>query len=230
MVDRSTPSTPGYRPPLAVGQVYPALGYSDDGAPMFTYDDRERVLAGPQQTPPPPPPEVAPPAPPEPPNRWNLAIGVASVVVLVLLVAVGFKMLGSHDDAPVSRADPPASQATDDPYLQDLPTLPESSVPRDPEIGQQPGRTGNATVVYDVESGPATILYFEGDRIRIDKNTAGAWTKTVRGSQTKLLRVSVILTTDDPATCSIKVDGKTVVSESSGSAGTSGLLTCQFRG
>ncbi|MBM7368299.1 hypothetical protein [Gordonia hydrophobica] len=230
MVDRSTPSTPDYRPPLAVGQVYPALGYSADGAPMFTYDDRERVLAGPQPAPPPPPPVAPPTAPPEPPNRWNLAIGLASVVVLVLLVAVGVKTFGGHDDAPVSRADPPATQSTDDPYLEGLPSQPESSVPRDPEVGQRPGQTGSATVVYRVESGPATLLYFEGDRIRMDKNTSGTWTKTVRGSQTTLLRVSVILSTDDPASCSITVDGKTVVSESSETAATSGLLTCQFRG
>lgn len=230
-MDRSTPSAPEYRPPLAVGQVYPPLGYSDGGAPMFTYDDRERVLAGPQpaeQAPPPPPPA---PAPLEPGNRWNLAIGIAATVVLVLVVAVVGKMIGSNnDDAPVQRADPPLSQSTDDPYLERLPQQSESSVPRDPEASDAPGRSGDATVVYEVTSGPATLLYVEGDRVQIAQTPSGTWKKTVRGSQRTLLRVSVLMATEEPASCSISVDGKAVAKQSTGAASRSGMLTCQFRG
>ncbi|ALG83438.1 hypothetical protein [Gordonia phthalatica] len=230
-MDRSTQQVPGYRPPLAVGQVYPPLGYSDAGAPLFTYDDRERVLAGPPPVVEPPPPPAPPPPAPEPDGRWNLAIGLAATVVLVLIVAVGFKWLGGGtDDAPTNRADPPATQSTDDPYLKELPKQPQSSVPRDPEADDQPGRSGTATVVYEVESGPATILYFAGDRVQIARNESGTWKQTIRGSQSKLLRVSVILSSDEPATCTITVDGKTVVTQSTGASSTTGMLTCQFRG
>lgn len=229
MVNRSTQQVPGYRPPLAVGQVYPPLGYSDAGAPIFTYDDRERILAGPAPAVASPPPPAAPP-PPEPDNRWNLAIGLAATVVLVLIVAVGFRWLGGTDEAPTTRADPPATQSTDDPYLEGLPNRPPPSVPRDPEAGDEPGRSGTATVVYTVESGPATILYVAGDRPQIASNASGTWKQTVRGSQRRLLRVSVVPSTDEPATCSIAVDGKTVVTQSLDAESTTGMLTCQFRG
>jgi len=42
-----------------------------------------------------------------------------------------------------------------------------------------------------------------------------------------LLRVTVILAGDEPASCSITVDGKVVAEESTGPAPT-GMLTCQF--
>ena len=229
MVDRAGQQAAGYRPPLAVGQVYPPLGYSDDGAPMFTYDDRERVLAGPQPpvAPPPPPP---PPPEPEPDSRWNLAIGLAATVVLVLVAAVAVKWFGGSDEGPVSRADPPASQSTDDPYLENLPKQPQSSVPRDPEADEAPGRSGAATVVYEVESGPATILYSADETVQVARNASGTWTETIRGSQSQLLRVSVILSSDEPATCSITVDGKQVVTRSTGESAPTGILTCQYRG
>lgn len=228
MVNRSTQQSPDYRPPLAAGQSYPPLGYSDTGAPMFTYDDRERALAGPQPVMAAPPESPAPVvAPPPPENRRNLAIGLAAVVVLVLTVALGFVFLGDSDETPVDRANPPASQPTDDPYLQQLPEQPESSVPRDPEAGDPAPGTGPATVVYEVESGPATILFVQGTRVRLEQNSKGTWKRTIRGSQRQLLRVTVILAGDEPASCSITVDGKVVAEESTGPTPT-GMLTCQF--
>ena len=98
-------------PPLAAGQSYPPLGYSDTGAPMFTYEDRERALAGPQlvtAAPPEPPAPVVAPPPPE--NRRNLAIGLAAVVVLVIYwvsLQIGRSVRGLEDDAQLLGAGKP---------------------------------------------------------------------------------------------------------------------------
>lgn len=229
-MDRSSQPSPGYRPPLAPGQSYPPLGYSDRGAPLFTYDDRERELAGPAPVVAPEPPMVEP-APPEPsPNPpRHLALGLAAVVIGVLCLALGFKVLGTSGDEPSTRADPPAVQPTDDPYLQGLPEEPQPTVPRDPGAGP-PVRSGGATVVYEVESGPATILYVDDTSVKIGRTAGGAWKQTVQGSQNALLRVSVILSSAEPASCLITVDGKVVDQKSSADSHTSGMLTCRYEG
>lgn len=145
----------------------------------------------------------------------------------MLTVALAFSFLGDSDEAPVDRANPPASQPTDDPYLQQLPDQPESSVPRDPEAGDPAPGTGPATVVYEVTSGPATIMFVQGTRVRLEQNAKGTWKRTIRGSQNQLLRVTAFLADDDPASCSITVDGKVVSEESTGPAST-GMVTCRF--
>ncbi|EGD53361.1 hypothetical protein [Gordonia neofelifaecis] len=232
-MDRSSEQSPGYRPPLAAGQSYPPLGYSDRGAPMFTYDDRARELAGPQPVvvhePEPAPPIHQPPPPPD--RRRKLAIGVAVIAVGVLCLALAFRLFPSGNDDLATRADPPATQSTNDPYLQGLPDAPESSIPRDPNSPQQPPvRSEGATVDYEVESGRATILYVEDTSVQIDRSTGGTWRHTVRGSQNALLRVSVILADTQPASCSITVDGKVVARQSTQDSQSSGMLTCRYEG
>ncbi|AUH67250.1 MULTISPECIES: hypothetical protein [Gordonia] len=230
-MDRSSQPAPGYRPPLAPGQSYPPLGYSEHGAPLFTYDDRERALAGPQPAAAPPDPTPPAPAPQPPPDRRRgLAVGVAVVAVGVLCLALAFRMFPTGDDGPVRRADPPAAQSTDDPYLQGLPDQPEQSVPRDPDSAQPPVHSGAATVEYQVDSGRATILYVDDTSVKIERNAGGTWRHTVRGSQNALLRVSVILSDTDPASCSITVDGKVVDRQTTQDAQSSGMLTCRYEG
>ncbi|MGB3301427.1 hypothetical protein [Gordonia sp. (in: high G+C Gram-positive bacteria)] len=225
-------SAPDYRRPVAPGQSYPPLGYSDRGAPLFTYDDRERALAGPQPVVVAPEPEPQPPmVEPQPPDRRrNLAIGVGVIAVAILCLALAFQTFGrGNANDSVTRADPPATQSTDDPYLQGIPDGPESTVPRDPSAAPSTV-PGDASVVYEVESGRATVLYVDGADVKIASSRGGVWKQSVGRGTNALFRITVVPSDAEPVKCTITIDGKVVDQQSSANQQTSGMVTCRFEG
>ncbi|GEE00304.1 hypothetical protein nbrc107696_07500 [Gordonia spumicola] len=216
---------PGYRPPMAAGQQYPPLGYASDGAAQFGYrpaagaEFPQEQQAAPVAAPPPPPPSNSP---------QRTAMGVIAVVVLVLAVVGGLKLMSgddTNDDLP-TRADPPASQNIDDPYLPKsitpTETVPGESTRSAPSSGLQ------AQLV--VEGSPGTmILYTDNGRARIERMTSDRWEKTV-GASTGVISVNVVPTDHSGASCTISVDGRTVAHDEAAEGDTSGVAICRVTG
>ncbi|MCF8608773.1 hypothetical protein L5G28_01160 [Gordonia sp. HY285] len=217
---------PGYRPPMAVGQQYPALGYGPDGAPRYTYqpDPDPAAQAQPQgveaET-----PQYAPP-PPEPGGpRQRAVLGAAAIIVLVLLVAGAFKLVsGGDSDVATLRDDAPVSQNTTDPYL------PESIDPTDEVPGetQRPApNTLDADLAVDAAPGSA-VVYIDDDGVQLVHMTTARWRQTVRATS-GLLQIRVVVAPGAPASCTITVDGQVVAHEEA-PADASGVLACRAVG
>ncbi|WOC12026.1 hypothetical protein [Gordonia sp. MP11Mi] len=218
---------PGYRPPLAVGQQYPALGYGPNGAPRYTYqpDPDPAAQAQPQGV-----DEATPqyaPSPPEPGDpRQRAVLGAAAIVVLVLLVVGAFKLMSGGDDSDVAtmRDDAPVSQNTTDPYL------PKSIEPTDEVPGetQRPAPNGlDADLAVDAAPGSA-IVYIDDGGVQLIHMTAARWRQTVHAT-TGLLQIRVVVAPGAPASCTITVEGQVVAHEEV-PADTSGVLACRAVG
>ncbi|MCF8571890.1 hypothetical protein L5G32_16600 [Gordonia sp. HY002] len=218
---------PGYRPPLAVGQQYPALGYGPDGAPRYTYRPDPDPDAQPQSVQPEQLQYAAPTPPPGPgDSRKRTALGVAMVVLLVLVVAGGLKLMSGGDgtDTATVRDDTPVSQNTTDPYL------PKSIEPTDEVPGEtkQPAPAGlEADLAVDAAPGSA-VLYIDSSGVQLVHMQGPQWRQTIRAS-TGLLQIRVVVAPGAPASCTITVDGQVVAHEET-AEGTSGVLACRAVG
>lgn len=218
---------PGYRPPLAVGQQYPALGYGPDGAPRYTYRPEPDPAAQTQPAEPEQYQYAAAPPPPGPGgSRQRTALGVTMVVVLVLLVAGGLKLMsgGNDSDTATVRDDTPVSQNTTDPYL------PKSIEPTDEVPGEtkQPAPAGlEADLAVEAAPGSA-VLYIDDNGVQLVHMQARQWRQTVRAS-TGLLQIRVVVAPGAPASCTITVEGQ-VVAHDEAPEGSAGVLACRAAG
>lgn len=213
---------PGYRPPLAVGQQYPALGYGPDGAPRFTYQPDPDPTA---QTRPVEPevPQHTPPPPPDPrESRQRMLLGAVGVLVVVLFAVGVFKLMSQGDDPgpEALRDNAPVSQNTTDPYL------PKSIEPTD----EVPGETTppaqamvDAELAVDAEPGSA-VAYIDSGQVEFVQMTTAHWKQTVRAT-TRQLQIRVVVAPGSPASCRITVDGQ-VVADEEASGDEAGVLVC----
>ncbi|MFC0313436.1 hypothetical protein ACFQNE_13480 [Gordonia phosphorivorans] len=229
---------PPYRPPVARGQTYPALGFADDGTPQYQYQPPTPAAAL-SVTPPTQPPAGPPTSPPEPPRDplRRMLGGLAAVLILVLLVAAALTFFSGGDDADTrfaERSAPPATQPLDDPYLDDLenprssadpnaPQSPRSSAPRP----SAPGTRGTPLpTVYEVTTESLTTVVFLGQgRMRVAEAPGGRWTEeTVTYGDARL---TLLVPEGEAASCRITVDGVEVASQEVEPSTTVRLLTCE---
>ena len=225
MTQPTSRSAPQYRAPVAAGQTYPALGFGDDGTPRYTYDPPSQEHLIPVDLP--PETEQAPP-PPEPPRRdpvWRTMAGVASVLLLVLVVAGGlmlFNRSGESTNEWADRRPPPVSQPLDDPYLDEVPDIDDQPkrTPTPDRRRQSPVDPGDRPtdsvpaegeeVTYTVDStGPVIVTYMGADGIDIVTTQAGTWTETFTGTARRL-QLTVVADPGVQAGCRIEVGGKIV--------------------
>ncbi|WP_298440740.1 hypothetical protein [Gordonia sp. (in: high G+C Gram-positive bacteria)] len=224
-------SAPPYREPIARGQTYPPLGFADDGTPRYGYTPPTVAAQVPVE---PAPVQPGPPPPPKRDPAWRTVAGVASVLVLILVVAGALKLAssGGRDDLSV-RSDPPQSQTLDDPYLDGNQNPDQSGVPSFP-MPPVPGGTTPAQpsgpplpTLYEVTTqAQSTVLYRDGDITKVTTKPGGPW--SVQAVTTGLARITVLVGDGEAASCRITVDGK-LVSSQQVSGGGSGmrLLVCQ---
>ncbi|MDR2280312.1 MAG: hypothetical protein LBE07_05600 [Gordonia sp. (in: high G+C Gram-positive bacteria)] len=219
---------PGYRPPMAAGQQYPPLGYAPDGGARYAYtpepgaefpQEQPEIVVEPGQV----PPSNTPPS--NSPQR--LAWGVVSVVALVLVVAGGLKfMSGGGSDDPPPRAEPPASQNIDDPYL------PKSITPTETVPGESrtPSPRNSLEAVLSVDAAPgSTVIYFNNGRVQLDFMDSSHWEQKVVTTP-GLLRINVVARAGAAASCTITVDGAPVAHEEIPEGDPSGAVVCRAAG
>lgn len=226
---------PPYRPPVARGQTYPPLGFAGDGTPRYGYTAPTPAAQLPVE---PSPPPAAPPPPPRRDPVWRTVAGIASVLVLVLVVAGALKLMssGNDDDVP-RRADPPLSQPLDDPYLggnEDpnpsttprVPSSPSGVVPPGTRTTPRPSGPPLPTLYEGVTEGQATVLYRDGTGTRVLSTPGGPW--SVQATTTGVARVTVLVPDGTSASCRITIDGELVSdNQINAGGGTLRLLVCQ---
>ncbi|MEJ9078475.1 MULTISPECIES: hypothetical protein [Gordonia] len=219
---------PGYRPPMAAGQQYPPLGYAPDGGARYGYipepgaefprEQSETVVEA---------AHIGPSSAPPSNSPQRLAWGVVSVVVLVLVVVGGLKLMsGGGSDDPPTRADPPASQNTDDPYL------PKSITPTETVPGESrtPAPRNSLEAILSVEAAPgSTVIYFNNGRVQVDFMDSSRWEQKVIATP-GLLRINVVARAGAAASCTITVDGAPVAHEELPEGDPSGVVVCRAAG
>ncbi len=222
---------PGYRPPMAAGQQYPALGYAPDGTARLGYQPGPRGEFPSEQAaqaggpPPEAPVDTPPPISPPPNSPLRVTLGILAVVALVLGVVGVLKLMGGDngDDIP-TRAAPPATQNTDDPYL------PKSITPTETVPGESrrpvPGTGVQAQVT--VEGAPGTmIVYSDAGRVRVGRLSSDRWEQTVSTSGGGLISVNAVAAAGSGASCTITVDGTVLAHEEVSAGDSSGVVVCR---
>lgn len=222
----------GYRAPVAAGQQYPPLGYDEHGRPRYTY-----VPQPPPESPDlpassgPPPEETgqtadAADAVSRPSRRGADLLGVGIVVAaMVIVVALALMVVWPEDDdTEIATPPPQVTFGTPDPSLG-VPGVPRS--PDQPRGPADPGADATGReVVYTVEStGRASVVYLEGDSVRIATLDGRRWSTTFTGTHIPL-RITVVVQPGSVASCSIEVDGEVVATDEAGPDDPAGTLTC----
>lgn len=224
-----TPAEIPYQQPL-YPQLYPPLGYGADGTPLFVPGQEtggvgQRTAAA--------RPGVAPGTTPvvdddddaagsaDAPaggGRTPLWKSVAVLTVLGVMAAVLLVMAVDYfrdDDSDVITL-PTATQ--EEPAFT-LPTEVIPSVPGDAPETEVPSIPGNGRdtagkqVTYEASyEGSAVILYIEGGQVRTEMMPTPQWSASFVGGDYPL-RLMVVAGRNTAATCTIKVDGQVIVTD-----------------
>ncbi|MFT4087358.1 MAG: hypothetical protein QM658_09400 [Gordonia sp. (in: high G+C Gram-positive bacteria)] len=224
---------------MTAGQSYPPLGFSSQGQPVYQYLPPDTPQPAAAQavatTPPGPPPE--PPRKPAGPGRRGL-LAIAGVLVLLVVVVGALRWFGDDDATDYSRrADPPASQNVDDPYLggnedpneskqRPTPSRPAtSSAPGGSAQPAAPGEYEGKQVTYEViTTASATVLYIDQTSVQFGRFDGGTWRKSFTATMNPL-RITVLASTGE-ASCRISVDGEAVAEKSLAADAPDRTLTC----
>ncbi|GAC67706.1 hypothetical protein [Gordonia soli] len=227
-----------YRRPLS-GGLYPPLGHGPDGTPLFVPGQPLR-----SERPPTPPPsdDGAGPETVDSPDRARRPFAGLAVAVVLLVVAVLVAVAGASwlrpDPTPDDSALPTITE------LPEVPTYPTAPRTRTPDTDQpgarQPGlvppggtddptapridATGKSIVYETTVSGTATLLYIDDGGLQTVISAPPTWTIAFTGS-TMPLRLLVIAG-DGTASCTIKVDGKVVVTDRVGETTAARTASC----
>ncbi|AZG46744.1 hypothetical protein [Gordonia insulae] len=205
-----------YRTPL-YAQLYPPLGYTPDGRPVFvpgqpsgpdpTLEQRDEVVPTPADD-----GDV-----PDETSRRLASSDRRLVGVLALVAVAALSLLAVTVGRAALRDDEPPTAQPDMPVvISELPTRMPTAAPDDEP--DTPGAPGGQTlpigkaVIYEVTtSSPATILYVDDNGLRTTVDDSTKWTITFTGSANPL-RV-LVLAGQGAATCAITVDGRTVATD-----------------
>lgn len=220
-----------YRRPLQ--QLYPPLGFTDEGAPVFV-PGRPEPLYPPTPSPTTPVDESstrrddAPAVPPPPPRRSERRlVGVLALLAVAALalfaITVGRSVLGNQDTDTATEPSIPV-------IITAVPTAPDTPDNSGPG-GTAPGADGSSPaigkdVIYQVTSdAPTTIVYVDGDGLRTMVGAPTSWMVTFVGNSNPL-RI-LVLAGSGAATCTIKIGGQTVASDTISADSPRRTATCR---
>ncbi|MGC4960559.1 hypothetical protein [Gordonia sp. DT101] len=209
-----------YRIPL-YPHLYPPLGYTPDGRPIFVPGEQDR----------PPAPEGMPGAPdsglPTTDDAPRPAASARSsdrrlVGVLAIVAVAALGLLAMTVGRAALRDDPqPAADRQLPVVITQLPTQMPTQMPTAPPGGDpdevpggpnSPASPVGKEIVYEVTaSSPTTILYVDAEGLRTRIGAPTTWTVSFTGTANPL-RV-LVLAGDGDAQCLIKVDGRPVAAD-----------------
>lgn len=241
--DQGRSASDDYRGDLK--QFYPPLGYTPDGTPRFwpgaapprrgTRRGQEAITSTPDEASASPTSTSTAATPassrsassvPSVRSTAFTVVALLAAVVVVLLVAVAF--FRDDPDSDTTAADQPTFTAE---YPTRVPTLNPRSTPRPSGVPTRPRSPSGIDpsgheVVYQVTiEGTGTILYVDSLGLRTEFSPPATWRIAFTGGYNPL-RLIVVVGSGSSATCTITVDGETIVSDEVSPSSTKRSASC----
>ncbi|MFW0797070.1 MmpS family transport accessory protein [Gordonia sp. CPCC 205515] len=226
------PLTDLYARPLE--RLYPPLGFGPGGMPMTVTGEAPppgRPAVADASTTPEPARDTPSPVAAAGRRRSNARGIVAFLVILLLVVVLGYRLLGRGGDEldTATRSTGPV-QITELPQVTPgVPTAPGDTPGAIPGVPTEPGIAAGKEVVYEVTSATSTsaptIIYVDAVGLRTTVGATIPWSVTFTGTSNPL-RILVLAGTGDAA-CTIKVDGQVIARDEIDDASPRRTVSCR---